>query len=240
MFKKSLIGSVLFHLLLFVGLELVPDRSDSLRTAHKNLPLIIAALDSDFPSETPILLKERSTGNDSQSKTDVRLEQPLLKVHRERITGLDVVEKTSSNLLTDSEKIKTEILKTEPYGYEVGEGSPNLQSSGLTENEIIAPAVNPQSLEDSQSDRLPVKIRGLKPEYPLKARQNNWEGVTVLKILIQADGKVGEATIIQSSGYELLDMAAVKAVKQWRYRPALKNGVAIAWQVRVRVKFMLE
>lgn len=79
-----------------------------------------------------------------------------------------------------------------------------------------------------------------KPEYPPQARHNNWEGATLLELIINPEGKVEKLTILQSSGYPLLDQAAEKTVKNWRYRPAGKDEAAVAWRTRVRINFVLE
>jgi protein TonB len=78
------------------------------------------------------------------------------------------------------------------------------------------------------------------PEYPAQARRNNWEGAALLELRIGPEGTVREATVLQSSGYSLLDRTAEKTVKSWRYRPACRDGVAVAWQTQVRIKFVLK
>jgi protein TonB len=79
-----------------------------------------------------------------------------------------------------------------------------------------------------------------RPLYPRQARRNNWEGAALLEVRIGPDGRVQKATVLQSSGYPLLDRAAEKAIKKWRYKPSPRKEVAVAWQTRVRVKFLLK
>ncbi len=233
MFKKSLIGSVIFHLLLCAGLELISKDPDNRRIAQRPSSLLMVTLDSDIPSETPVFLKERVAGNDGQRKTLIRSEQAV---------GLSVAEETPPAVLTDSENMDAEIAVTGSGETEVGaKNFFGIESSGSAGNVTIGPAGNRQS-EDSflQVDCLPVKIYAPAPNYPFAARKNNWEGVTVLKVLIQANGRIGAVTVLESSGYQLLDKSAVKAVKKWRYQPAFKDGTAIVCQAQVRIKFVLE
>lgn len=244
MFKKSLIVSVIFHLLLCAGLELISEDSDNLRVAQRPSTSLMVTLDSDLSLEKPGFLKERTTGDDVQKKPVVRLEQVMLENHREPTMDLNVAEETPPNLLTDSEKVNPEVnvIETGQNEYEAkANDSPHFEASGLTDMEMSGAGAQRQSQAlDFQVDQLPVKIYAPNPEYPLQARRNNWEGIVVLKILIETDGLVGKVTVLQSSGYEILDRAAVKAVKRWRYRPALVNGIAVARQAQVRIKFALE
>ncbi len=91
-----------------------------------------------------------------------------------------------------------------------------------------------------EPDVPPVKVYSPGPEYPWKAKANNWEGLVVLKVEVLADGKIGAVQIETSSGYPILDNAAKQAVRTWRYKPALKNGVPVVCYVKVPVRFRLE
>jgi protein TonB len=83
------------------------------------------------------------------------------------------------------------------------------------------------------------RIYAPSPVYPLQAQRNNWEGVVLLEIRIGTNGRVQKVAVVQSSGYPVLDRAATKTIRKWRYRPAQKNGVAITSETRVRIKFVL-
>ena len=61
-----------------------------------------------------------------------------------------------------------------------------------------------------------------------------------MRMEIGADGRVKTAEIIASSGFPLLDAAALAAVKTWRYEPAQENGHPVAEERRVAVQFRLE
>lgn len=242
MFKKSLIGSVIFHLLLCAGLELVSEHPDNHRVAQRPSSSLMVTLDSDLPLETPVFLKERGAGDDVPKKPVMRLEQTMLENRQERTMDLDVAEETPPNLLTGSEKVNPEDTVFEMGRYEAEtKDPPQFEASGLTDEETIGANDHRQRQDRTpEEDNFPVKIHAPNPEYPLKARRNNWEGVTVLKILIETNGQVGKVTVLQSSGYDILDRAAVKAVKGWRYRPVLENGFAVTRQAQVRIKFVLE
>lgn len=56
------------------------------------------------------------------------------------------------------------------------------------------------------------------PEYPSLARRQHWQGVVVISVRVAADGGVTSAVVARSSGHALLDAAAIKAVRDWRFR----------------------
>ena len=56
-----------------------------------------------------------------------------------------------------------------------------------------------------------------RPAYPPSARRKNIEGVVVVSVDVQPDGHCEGARVVESSGSEALDEAALGAVRRWRY-----------------------
>jgi len=75
------------------------------------------------------------------------------------------------------------------------------------------------------------------PEYPQKARDNRIQGTVVLKARISKDGDVAELSVV--SGDSSLAEAAIKAVKQWKYKPFLLNGEPVEIETTIQVNFTL-
>ncbi len=78
-----------------------------------------------------------------------------------------------------------------------------------------------------------------RPEYPRAAREAGWEGTTVLQVLVLADGTVGLVSLHKTSGYAVLDEAALTAVKTWRFVPAMDGSFPIKSVVRLPIRFDL-
>ncbi len=56
------------------------------------------------------------------------------------------------------------------------------------------------------------------------------EGRVGLKILVHADGSVGDVEVAQSSGGSFLDLVAAREVSRWKFAPATRDGQPIdAW-----------
>lgn len=83
----------------------------------------------------------------------------------------------------------------------------------------------------------PEYLGGEKPPYPKRAERNGWEGTVLLNLLINANGEVEKVEIAKTSGYELLDSQARASVGAWRFKPARRNGIAIAVAVQQPVIF---
>lgn len=85
----------------------------------------------------------------------------------------------------------------------------------------------------------PISQRQIKPEYPSLAKKRGWQGVVVLEVQVSERGWVKAIHIEQSSGYQMLDKAAVRAVKRWRFQPGTEDGVPVESSVTIPVRFQL-
>jgi protein TonB len=84
----------------------------------------------------------------------------------------------------------------------------------------------------------PVLVHRLEPEYPRAAIATRSEGVVILDAIITAAGGVEEVSVLESAN-PLLDEAAVRAVRQWTYRPATLNGRVVRVRLTVTVRFSI-
>jgi TonB family protein len=86
----------------------------------------------------------------------------------------------------------------------------------------------------------PVSGYQVKPLYPESARKAGAQGITLLKLRVLENGKVGEVQIEQSAGHSDLDMAAADAVRRWVFEPARMGKQPVAVWVLLPVKFELQ
>jgi protein TonB len=77
------------------------------------------------------------------------------------------------------------------------------------------------------------------PEYPALAVRRGYEGTTLLRVRVLEDGRVAVVEVKESSGYRILDEAALRAVRPWRFTPALMAGKPVASWVLVPIAFKL-
>jgi len=77
------------------------------------------------------------------------------------------------------------------------------------------------------------------PRYPPLARRLGQEGVVRLSLQIDAAGEVTDVTVRASSGHRLLDRAAIRAARSWRYHPARSGKRTMAGTIDQAVEFRL-
>lgn len=77
------------------------------------------------------------------------------------------------------------------------------------------------------------------PDYPESAIDRGQEGVVLLRVQVNAQGKAVTVQIHQSSGVSALDNAALRTVRNWSFVPAKRGNQAISGQVIVPVDFSL-
>ncbi len=91
-----------------------------------------------------------------------------------------------------------------------------------------APAASPKPASAAPvalSSELAVSCPKLTPpEYPAISRRMGEEGKLVLRVELDESGRIDKAKVLNSSGYERLDAAALSAVKSWQCNPSLRDG----------------
>jgi protein TonB len=77
------------------------------------------------------------------------------------------------------------------------------------------------------------------PAYPAAARRRAQEGRVLVRAEVLADGRCSRVELKQGSGHELLDQAALEAVRKWRFVPARQGEQAVTAWVDVPIAFKL-
>ena len=83
----------------------------------------------------------------------------------------------------------------------------------------------------------PAKLSGNAPVYPELAKRARIEGDVVIECTIDPSGRVVDAVVTRS--IPVLDEAAIDAVRSWRYRPTLVDGVPVPVLMTVTVRFRI-
>lgn len=104
-------------------------------------------------------------------------------------------------------------------------------------------SAEPFAQEDAPSAGLerPVTIDSMPPpSYPRSAFENSQTGKVVLQVDVDAQGKATDVRVLSATNPGVFDAVSIAAARQWTYRPAMKDGKAVASAVRIPVTFAMD
>ena len=84
----------------------------------------------------------------------------------------------------------------------------------------------------------PVIVKQVKPQYTADAMRAKIQGTVTVECVVETNGKVGDVKVIKSLDPGL-DQEAVKAVKQWTFKPGKKDGKAVRVRIELELTFTL-
>jgi len=127
---------------------------------------------------------------------------------------------------------------TGAHGVETGVvGGIDLPGNGLQVEPPPPPPVSREPIRLHAGMQAPRKIVNVPPHYPPHAQAARVEGTVVLDAVIDPAGRVTGVRVTHS--VNLLDQAAIDAVRQWRFTPTLLNGEPVSILLTVTVRFTL-
>jgi protein TonB len=118
----------------------------------------------------------------------------------------------------------------------VDEGVPGVVVGGVIERESVNESAS-SAVRVGGAIKEPRKLKNVAPVYPAVAARGKVEGVVILEIAIQPNGRVEDVRVLR--GIPLLDAAAVEAARQWVFAPTLFRGVPVSVLMTVSVRFNL-
>jgi TonB family protein len=100
---------------------------------------------------------------------------------------------------------------------------------------IELPKAAPGTVRISQGVSQGLLLKKVQPVYPSVAKQLRKEGIVQLLATINKSGDVSKVQTL--GGDPMLAKAAVDAVKQWKYRPYLLNGLPVEIETQISIVF---
>lgn len=85
----------------------------------------------------------------------------------------------------------------------------------------------------------PEPIEIAKPKYPESARARKLAGEVVIKAVVGLKGQVEYVEILKSSGYGILDTAALKAAKKSKFKPVIERGKKVRTWTTIPFRFAI-
>ena len=176
-------------------------------------------------NKTPSTIPESATGSATGSMTSspITSATPAAPVRPSTTPGTAVAPPISRAVTAAAPLAgKAEVSKPS----ESTKGTPGATSDAQLPGESNTIILSSKGAEKRLAHSVP-------PKYPAEARDT--QGTVVLKAVIDEDGKVDDLRLVE--GNATLSAAAIQAVKQWRYRPYVRDGKALPFQTIIIVDF---
>jgi periplasmic protein TonB len=84
----------------------------------------------------------------------------------------------------------------------------------------------------------PSVIYKVEPEFTEAARKAKYQGTVLISVIVEADGHVKDPRVVKAVGLGL-DEKALEAVRQWKFKPGMKDGRAVPVYAQIEVTFRL-
>ncbi len=138
-----------------------------------------------------------------------------------------VVEEAPKSIITEKSKLVVKNQEPSPYK---GDGSSPKPDRDETTIHSMGGAVTVAK---------PDYLKNPPPPYPDLARRLGQEGLVLLSAELNTEGTPASVKVKESSGFQSLDNAAVKAVQKWRFAPARVGSLAITSHVDIPIRFQI-
>lgn len=226
--RHSLRLSIIIHCFLLVGIGFLSPLTLAVQPEHQVIELELTGYNqAPIAVATPAIQAKQVSANADSMAPDLSINsiKPRESRSNEQTVQGSAGEQYSSNANTNV-----------AADYQTGSSETPLAGGKQAGNAVTSPVSAERSTV--QPPRILQKVE---PAYPEEARRQGLAGKVIIKLEVLTTGQVGSATIERSSGHELLDDAAVEAVRQWRFIPARESasGNAIRCVTTVPLVFRL-
>jgi TonB family protein len=105
----------------------------------------------------------------------------------------------------------------------------------------LRPWTGPYAAECDEGVEMPMLIREVKPRYTPAAMEAKIVGIVALEAIVDTDGTVGEIRVSRSLDSKRgLDDEAVRAARQWRFKPGRRLNEPVPVLVQIEMSFRLK
>lgn len=259
--KKAFLMSFILHaivVLAFLGIT-----SLSFKEIKKNSPMQLSMEifgDSNLGKGNIVKGVEDSKSNtnvNQHANSSKNLKKAEQKEKKEVVSKKHISEKkdnlNNKNNIVKNEKKKVQKIKEKDNTTEnkendsvtaiiAAKGKSQGGSIGDTQNDGGGKSVG--GLEGvytlKEVDDKPKLMQHTKPEYPKEAYSMRIEGSVRVMFAINDKGEVINPIIVKSNPPDVFEKAALNAVKQWKFKPAKKNGEVVNVKMVVPINFSID
>ncbi|MGB0910270.1 MAG: energy transducer TonB [Nitrospirales bacterium] len=131
-------------------------------------------------------------------------------------------------------------IKNVPSKQSLSQTMTSINTAPATSRPTRSRRLTTQPSSTSEAGIVKIGVRhSIQPIYPRVAKEEGWEGIVLLQVLVRTSGVPGDITVRKSSGHQILDNAAIEAMRQWRFAPAMDGNFPVEKYLQVPLKFGL-
>jgi protein TonB len=104
---------------------------------------------------------------------------------------------------------------------------------------ILVISLGTLSLLAADGTEPPVPVRTVAPKFPEDMKRQGTSGLVTVSCMIDEKGNVTDPKVVKSTN-DAFTEPAVEALKKWKFKPAKKDGEAIAIRVSIPVQFNID
>ncbi|EAS45089.1 energy transducer TonB [Photobacterium profundum] len=179
----------------------------------------------------PVETKTKKLVKKSDNKPKVIKEVKPKNPPKEKTTPKKVVKKTTPKKKTQTKEVKQTPAKI------MDKPTPNVAKTEqqATKSEVSSGANSPALISKPTFATRPSPVK-----YPRLAKRRGVQGEVMVEVWIDQTGRQIKQTLLASSGTNMLDKAALEAIKKWQFSSHIVDGQAIAHRVQIPVRFQLD
>lgn len=192
---------------------------------------------ANITSTTPIQQSTSSTKNINNAAKPRLRSKPTDKSIVAAADNAKVAKQIEQNLATPSASILNKALAVQDVAADLVDKNINIEPTESTTS-TAKPDTSSAKTNIVELTKPLFATQPPKPEYPRIARRKGLEGTATVEVMFNELGEQLALTLVKSSGFSLLDQAALQAVETWQFEaPAPK--LANHYKVTVPIRFAL-
>ena len=171
----------------------------------------------------------------AQLKTNSKSDKNISSTNKVETKQFQNIKHTSIN---DVNKIK---IKKNDIEQIINNSQNQIKSKFYKESNVNTKITSPTSKNIKSRAKYKIgTIENPHPEYPIIARKKGWQGRLILAVHIDQNGNVLNIHVKETSGYEILDRASVKTIRDWKFLPARHGNRYVEDSINIPVSFRLK
>lgn len=111
---------------------------------------------------------------------------------------------------------------------------------GFANQDDLVGDTNNSAMDSEAVDVAPRVVKRSPIVYPNLARKQGISGYVLVNLLINEEGQVEDAEIVESKPPEIFDLKALSSVRSWKFSPASYMGKTVKVWAMQRISFKLE